>query len=256
MKTATAIKLNQLNQHFYKKVAEHFHTSRQFYWHGWRQLLPHIKNNLNSKTQLKVLDVGCGNGRFGKFLFDTLPEQDIIYHGIDFNQSLLEHAQQNLKKTTLTFELHQLDLVEKLISDTLFSTKVKKYDLIVLFGVLHHIPSYQLRKQLVQNLSAQVAETGILCCTLWRFINPDNEKSTATVDSSQVNIDQNELEPHDYFIPWKRGVPAIRYCHFTPDFEERRLITASGLKLRATFEADGKESKGNRYLILQNDNER
>lgn len=251
MQTETILKLNQINHRFYKKVAEHFHTSRQFYWHGWRRLLPHFEQLSQDKEQLSVLDVGCGNGRFGKFLFDTLPGQVISYHGIDFNPTLLEHAQASLSNTTLATQFQQIDLVKSLVSDTLLPEKAEKYDCIVLFGVLHHIPSYQLRKKLLQDLTAQLAPNGLLCLTLWKFINPSQEENTPTIDPGQVSIDPAKLEPHDYFIPWERGVSAVRYCHYTPDHEEARLLAAAGLELIDSFEADGKEGKGNRYLILK-----
>lgn len=250
MDSETIRALNKLNQRFYNQVAEHFHTTRQFYWHGWRTLLPYLEEIAATEQELRVLDIGCGNGRFGKFLNDTLPDSKIEYHGTDFNQSLLEFAQTSLKKTRLSVTLTNLDMTSSLQSKKPLVPGDKTYHIIVLFGVLHHIPSYQLRKQLLQTLAERLEPNGLLCCTLWRFIDPAAAEMN-TIDPANVHIDSEQLEPHDYFIPWERGVSAIRYCHYTPQYEEDRLIAASNLHLIRSFEADGKEGKGNKYLLLK-----
>ena len=65
MKQATILQLNDLNQHFYKVTAEEFSKTRSFYWKGWGELIEPLKEIGKNHPQLKVLDIGCGNGRFG-----------------------------------------------------------------------------------------------------------------------------------------------------------------------------------------------
>jgi 2-polyprenyl-3-methyl-5-hydroxy-6-metoxy-1,4-benzoquinol methylase len=66
MQEGIVTQLNQLNTHFYQIVASDFDESRQYFWSGWDSCLPEL-HKLVSETggKLQVLDLGCGNGRFG-----------------------------------------------------------------------------------------------------------------------------------------------------------------------------------------------
>lgn len=253
MKSSTIRELNQLNQRFYRKIAEDFHETRQYYWHGWRLLLPHIERLAAKKRPIRVLDIGCGNGRFAHFLHDTLESRPCVYIGTDNNQKLLDHARDSLSKKKILHTLHRIDLVEILLSDNQLAEILQEsepFDLVVMFGILHHIPSYQLRKQLLLAMSELLADQGLLCTTLWRFL--DHEKAQEKiVPPNEMGITEEDLEPHDYLVTWDRGKHAVRYCHYTPEYEEERLVHAIHLPLIDQFESDGKEGRGNKYLIFQ-----
>lgn len=241
--------LNEVNQKFYKKSARDFSDSRAFYWHGWREILPYLENMLGEKETLRVLDVGCGNGRFGSFLVDNLPSIEIQYTGMDNNDTLLTIAQHKLKHTHLDTTFIKTDIVEDLLSDQFFKDTKEKYDIIVLFGVLHHIPSYKLRKKLITTLSKLVSDNGLFVFTLWRFADDDQlEKRLVGYDKAGIN--EKDIDSNDYLISWERETTSFRYGHYTDESEEDKLITASGLHLLESFESDGREGRGNKYLVL------
>src|ERR1700741_2300315 len=58
--------LNNINRNFYATVADDFDQTRATAWPGWQRLLPYLS------MPLSVLDVGCGNARFARFLHDDL----------------------------------------------------------------------------------------------------------------------------------------------------------------------------------------
>src|SRR4051812_3977149 len=89
MDEATIQRLNAINRAFYQTTASEFDATRGQSWPGWDRLIPHLK------TPLSVLDVGCGNGRFGLFLREQLTGP-LTYTGLDNNPALLEAAQQAL----------------------------------------------------------------------------------------------------------------------------------------------------------------
>jgi len=245
----TVQKLDALNARFYRKIAEDFNQTRSFYWHGWREFLPYLQLLVAEREQLNVLDIGCGNGRFGKFVFDYLPAVPISYTGIDNNQQLLELADTKLKQTHLDVELKPVNIVKALIDKNFATQLTPKYNVIVLFGVLHHVPSLKLRKKLMSELKSILVDGGIIILTLWRFL--DSKKLQNKLKSfDQLSIDQSQLEPNDYLLSWQRGSTAYRYCHYTDREEERELVAVSGLKIIDTFESDGKEGRGNKYLVL------
>src|SRR5664279_238076 len=82
--------LNDLNRRFYETVAADFDATRQTAWQGWDPLVRYLK------PPLTVLDVGCGNGRFGVFLADRLGKTGLHYHGIDSSAILLGRASAGL----------------------------------------------------------------------------------------------------------------------------------------------------------------
>lgn len=249
MDTQIIQQLNQINKRFYKKAAQDFSDSRAYYWHGWRELLPYLENMLGEKDALKVLDVGCGNGRFGSFLVDNLPSIEIEYTGTDNNQKLLQIAETKLQKTHLTTTFETQDIVETLLSESFLTNNQEKYDVIVIFGVLHHIPTYQLRKKVIQKLSNKITHNGILVFTLWRFMD-DQKLQKKQVDLEEADLIAKNLDKNDFLISWERETSSFRYCHYTNQREEEQLVDASGLELLNSFESDGREGKGNKYLVL------
>src|SRR5690348_16330448 len=109
--------LNKVNQDFYNSISESFDNSRQYYWEGWNILWDFIiHNNISIES---ILDLGCGNARFLKFLESriyalchsgSVNSIDILnnkfrYIGMDNNQYLLNKAQSIIRPNTLILKL-------------------------------------------------------------------------------------------------------------------------------------------------------
>lgn len=227
--------LNDINREFYRITAAEFDQTRGQAWQGWQEMLKHIT------PPSTVLDVGCGNGRFGRFLAESFPDQQIHYHGIDSNPSLLNFAQQELTQIdNLTVKLEERDIV---------STPISGYnvDLLVLFGVIHHIPGTLERQRFIQQLAEQINTGGFLVFAAWCFY--ENERfRNRLVDWSPELVDK--VERHDYLLDWRRGERALRYCHYVDDAEHTQLIKASALQEIAQYRADGANNALNRYSVL------
>jgi tRNA (uracil-5-)-methyltransferase TRM9 len=232
--------LNTLNRTFYRTTAHAFSESRQYAWQGWATALAHVP----TRDPLRVLDVGCGNGRFGAFMAKKT-DRAITYHGIDADETLLAHAQHDLNAIahlTPTFTRHDF------IADGLPPAD-HPYDVIALFGVLHHVPSLARRLALIRDLSRQVAQGGIFAFSCWRFyefprfrerIQPLPEGITA--------------EAGDYLLDWRRGANALRYCHYANDDEIAQFVEIAqreGLSEIAAFRADSTLNQMNAYRVLQ-----
>jgi SAM-dependent methyltransferase len=94
----------------------------------------------------KVLDLGCGFGDFAPF-FDTRS----IYLGIDHNQAYIETARSRNANSTATFIM--ADVTDKVVLDH------GPYDLIMMSGVLHHLPTETVR-ELTANVRPLLAPGG------------------------------------------------------------------------------------------------
>lgn len=235
-------KLNKINLDFYNTTSEYFDRSRKYSWEGWERLINNYELRINN-----VLDLGCGNGRFYEFLEKNL-SNDFEYFGVDSNEYLLRVALESYSKDNAEFE--HLDFISDLISGKEIKFD-KKFDLIVLFGVMHHIPSYALRLGIVKKLKSFLTPNGALVLSLWNFL--DDERIKNKIESwESVEIDQSELEQNDYLLGWDRGVKALRYCHYFSEDEIEKLVKDSGLKLKDKFKAEGKLNNLNTYLVLEN----
>jgi len=241
MNQATINKLNAINRQFYSVTAAEFDQTRAIAWQGWQPLLPYIETG--DDTPLNVLDVGCGNGRFGAFLAENL-KHAIHYHGIDNNDKLLGLAHEALRAfPTMTTRIEPHDIVENPLNEGL-------YDLVVLFGVIHHVPGFEQRQQLMKALAERVTPGGLLVFAAWRFYEFDRfKKRIARWDDDLVD----KVEKHDYLLDWRRGDIALRYCHYVDDDEHQALIQASGLTEIQTYRADGFTGTVNQYSILKNE---
>lgn len=234
MDKQTRAQLNQINRDFYATTATEFDATRGRAWVGWEQLHTTINRPIRS-----VLDVGCGNGRFGVFLADHQTEP-FAYHGMDNSPKLLAFAQETLAGYAyLSPELTEHDVIMDDLPDG-------EYDLVVLFGVIHHVPGYEQRKVFMQSLASRVADGGYLVFAAWRFYEQERFRKRI-VDWD----DDREVEKHDYLLDWRRGERALRYCHYVDDAEHQKLCDATGLQIVADYRADGSTHDLNRYTILQ-----
>ena len=244
MQKSTISALNQLNTDFYTTVAPDFDDSRNHFWPGWHTLLKHLGSTPAEVTS--VLDIGCGNGRFGTFCEQYFPHLQ-HYHGIDGNDTLIAAARKN---TTLSLaDFSTQDIVATLLEGKKLITPQKNYSLVALFGVMHHIPSFQLRAELLTQAAELLEPNGVLAVTTWQFM--EFERFTKKITAVPANIPTEQLEPNDYFLDWNRGAHAIRYCHFHTNEESEALFKTAGLKLLKSFTADGREGNVNTYYLLQ-----
>lgn len=248
MTDKNCIALNTLNREFYRLIAKPFSDTRNHPWPGWEKALVHIQKSAQGEA-LKVLDVGCGNGRFGTFLQTALEKKTAVeYLGIDAEAQLLSIAQDTLQDAHST-QFRNADIVTSLLLEEDLQTEAligttELFDCVACFGVLHHIPSYELRLRLVKLLLRALKPNGVLCLSLWQF---DRAKR---LTAKSVDTHEFVLEENDYILSWDKEVHALRYCHLCTAEEQNMLISESGAAELARFDADGREGNLNTYLVL------
>lgn len=200
--------------------------------------------------ELKILDVGCGNGRFLKFLAKNSKFKG-EYTGIDFSEELLRKAKSNLKSIkNFRIQLKETDI----LASNLPGAK-GQYNLIALFGLMHHIPSYEKRGELLEKAFNYLEGNGVMIFTLWQFMNSDRLASKVMIKEEMTALlgrIQEDLEEGDYLLDWDNsGIP--RYCHYFHNNEIKRVIgdiEKFGGKIIDSFSADGKEGNLNRYILV------
>lgn len=265
MRRETAEALNRLNERFYERSADAFRATRARPWPGWKRVLDAWRERLPESRgePARVLDAGCGHGRFARFLAGEL-DRAFVYVGVDASARLLEAARAALQGVAEgRVELRRADLLgsgpEAWLEDQ------ETFDLIVVLGLLHHVPGRDSRRRLLDRLAGRLAPGGLLAVSFWRFgyferfrrrVIPWPRHNATAAEA----IDAEDLEPGDLLLAWgdRAATPAAawpvdgprRYCHFATDEEAAALVEATGLSRVETFLADGEGGELNRYWLL------
>ncbi len=237
-------KLNQINQDFYKITEKDFDNSRNHHWPGWDELLKFLP-----KSNFNILDIGCGNGRFGLFVKEKF--KNTQYVGIDSNDFLLKKASESI----IDGKFYNRDIVADKWD---FSNN--QFDVITIFGVMHHIPGYDNRASLLTKARQKMKTGGILVITVWEFIKTKRLKTKKVIDPETITgkkifedleITKEQLDENDYILDWQKGDVAYRYGHIYTKDEIIELSDKTGFSLIAQYSNDGKELNVNTYYILK-----
>ena len=259
MDRETILTLNRINLKFYQDHASEFSAARSQPWPGWNRLEPLLRQAWPPQRRLSVLDVGCGNARFAQFLHDRL-ELPFSYLGIDASSALLEHAQdrlrrlQELRPTLLSdCQVRRFDLVS---GDAEEALPAGAFDLLVVFGLMHHVPGRETRAKLLTTLARGLGRAGTFIVTFWQFGAHERfqKKFRSWKSFNQASrrpLDLAQLEAGDQLVSWGEDPAAQRYCHFVSPEEAQLLL--SNLKLRCldAFSADGNTGDLNQYYLLR-----
>lgn len=250
MNETTREHLLEVNRRFYSRHARSFSDSRRRPWGGWDRAVGHLADS----GALPVLDLGCGNGRFGTYLAERF-RGNVHYHGLDSSRELLADAERRLSPLAsagrIEVRLERFDLVRDDLAAVLGS---RRYRLITAFGVLHHIPGRSSRATLLARAAAFLEAGGVLAVSLWRFDRRPRLREKLLPwpsynERSPCPIDEAELESGDLLLTWAGDREIPRYCHLIDDEEASALVGSTSLTLLDRFVADGAGSD-NSYLVL------
>lgn len=224
--------LLDINRRFYRQFANSFAQTRTSPQSGFFKLLDYIP-----RSSKRFLDVGCGEGRFGRFLFD----HDLIerYVGVDFSQELIEIGANTLVGDYYLRELHRRGCLNGL----------GEFDMIACLATLQHIPGQSNRQILLQEMADHLDADGIIILSNWQFLSSERQKRKLA-DWSLIDIDPLELEENDYLLTWQRDGFGFRYLAYIDATETEYLARSAALNVSCQFRSDGREGDLNLYTIL------
>ncbi len=220
-----------LNSAFYRDFAQSFSDSRAKYEAGYRCILDFMPAG-----PLIVLDVGCGNGRFGRFL----QEEGVLeqYTGVDYSPLFLSMVGESGQRAV------QRDLSLPACLDDL-----GRFDLIACLATLQHIPGRLNRQRLLEEMASHLAPGGRMVVSNWQFLtNPRQQRKILPWES--IGIDPSRVEPNDYLLSWGRGGSGQRYVAYLDNTAMNEAAALAGLRIVNQFRADGREGDLNLYTIL------
>lgn len=237
-----------LNREFYTKFAEHFAATRSVSDPALTAILPYLPRDARGRDPgrgLRLLDVGCGNGRLALLLDGERP--GAVYIGVDAVSELIEEARARVG------QLAHTDVAFRVLDVTRPSWTRElprgRFDCVVALAVLHHIPDFDLRAQVLRGIGDVLAPEGRLIVSTWQFLVNERMRRKI-VPWEEAGIDEGDLDPGDYLLDWKRGGRGLRYCHLVDAEELGRLADASGFEVRETFRAGGREGNLSLFAVL------
>ncbi len=206
----------------YDKTASSFASSRDRMWPELKFLFEHAQKNE------KVLDVGCGNGRFSKYLKGT------NYTGVDFSVNLIGEAKKRFPN-------------EKFVVGDVLSLpfKDKSFDKVYSIAVIHQIPKEKYRLKALTEIKRVLKESGSAYITAWNIkSNPApyflKQKNTKTI----IHYFKNFRKPRHFFLKRKR------YYYIFKKGELSKLAKKAGFQVIKEGVAKEKE-RSNFYIILK-----
>ena len=235
MNSSTAERLLRLNRSFYDGFAGEFSESR------W-SLQPGIRRALVALGPYKsLLDLGCGNGRVLEA--SLIPSTRGRHLGVDYSTELLSLAAPSGDP--------RASFVSGDLGTANWSREVDgRFDAVICFSVLHHIPGPRRRLRLLRETYSLMRPGARCALSVWRFRHvPRLLKKTVAWEA--VGLSSDDVDPGDYLLDWRRGGRGLRYVHQFQEEELTQLCRSSGFTVTHTYCSDGETGDMGLYIICE-----
>jgi tRNA (uracil-5-)-methyltransferase TRM9 len=237
MDSGTAAYLIEINRDFYTRFGESFSATRQRIQPGVRRILGMLQGDE------AILDLGCGNAELARELAKRGHRGS--YLGVDFSLPLLRDAESQPEGFSASFKA--LDLTQLAVNarQLLLSGN---WTVVTAFAVLHHIPSRELRLNILRVIHQLLMKDGMLIHSNWQFLN--SEKLKARMQPWQsVNLSGSQVDEGDFLLDWRSGGKGLRYIHQFDEQELSELAETSNFRIVDTFYSDGEGGRLGLYQV-------
>lgn len=160
----------------YDNFAKTFANSRKnLKWAEVNTILEILKN----ENLTKILDIGCGSGRFlenYKNFFGNSPE---LYLGLDASQNMIIEAKKNLENknknsTKNFFEICEMQNLENFFEKNNFP----KFDAIIFLASFHHLENENERIEVLKSAKKILNENWKIFLTNWNLLEQEKYQNS------------------------------------------------------------------------------
>lgn len=237
MDSDTRERLIEINREFYTRFGDSFSATRHRIQPGVRRVLEGLA------AHESILDLGCGNGELARELAKRGHQGK--YLGVDFSLPLLRDAE--LQPQAFSAKFMEVDLTKLPAFSAQLATE-DGWSVITAFAVLHHIPSRDLRLDILRIVNRLLKKDGRFIHSNWQFLN--SEKLRARIQPWEAaNVSASRVDPGDYLLDWRSGGQGLRYVHHYDREELEELARASHFQVVDTFYSDGDTGNLGLYQI-------
>jgi SAM-dependent methyltransferase len=191
----------QFVQGTYKKIASHFSLTRENrIWDGVSNFLQSFGSQ---KTKLKLLDYGCGNGKYIPYF-----QRYFDYHACDNCTEFVQMIQERYPNIPVM----NYDVCKNAYPDNTF-------DIILCIAVLHHLESPERRNRCISEINRILNIGGECLLTVWTSDLGDDQPCRDLRDCRIFRKAIQISDHQDFLIPYREH---LRYYHL---FSKEELIS-------------------------------
>ncbi len=226
-----ADKIMELVRDDYDKQAHTFARSRDRMWSELRFLFDY------SRKGDKVLDLGCGNGRFSQYLRES------EYTGVDFSKNLIEEAEERFPSKLF-----------KVGSALQIPFEEKTFDKVYSIAMIHQVPGKDNRIKALQDIKRVLKINGFAFLTVWNIKKNDKAFKNYSFRYIHCEDDLKQMtlieKIKDFLTPRNFFLKGNRYYYIFKRGELTYLSQLAGLTVveEGIIESDG---RSNLYVILK-----
>ena len=196
----------------YNTTASSFASSRDRMWPEFKFLFDYTKKNE------KVLDLGCGNGRFSQYL------EDAEYVGADFSEKMIQEAKKRFSEKQFVVA----DATKLPFEDNYF-------DKVYSIAMIHQIPSHEYRLKALLEIKRVLNPNGSIFLTVWKASGTPPPRCFERGEGKDVFLKRD------------------RYYYLFDEGELSSLAEEAGFSIKEEGVVE-KDNRSNIYIIAEKSN--
>jgi ubiquinone/menaquinone biosynthesis C-methylase UbiE len=207
MKLEYAEYLIEKTKDYFDKNVDSFSGSRNRLWPEFEELKKYIKDGE------KILDLGCGNGR----LFELFKNRNVKYTGVDTSVEFIERAKEKYGDYFVVADAFNLPFPDN------------SFDSIWAIAFFHHIPSKQLRAEVLKEIKRVLKKDGKIIATCWNFYQLHYLRILLKFTFRKL-LGLSRLDFKDVLL-FPKKLKIQRYYHAFTKKELKKLFQKAGFKI-------------------------
>ena len=124
----------------------------------------------------------------------------------------------------------------------------RRFEAVLAFAVLHHLPGEALRLQVLQAARGCLLLGGTFIHSEWQFLSSPRWRERIQ-PWELIGMEADEVDAGDALLDWRRGGSGLRYVHHFSEDELRRLAAGSDFQVSETFYSDGEGGRLGLYQV-------
>lgn len=220
----SSIDIKTLVREGYNSIHSDYAATRSFSWPSGKCIESWLQDNI--KSNMTILDVGCGAGHLVEVLHQT--GKTVEYIGVDLSSGLLAEAKKffgsqynNVSCQWLEGDMDYLEFADE------------SFDIICVIASIHHLPSSRARMKVVHKLYSLLKPSGYICGANWYTWSRVYWKKFDLYKQAMLHP-WRVFVKGDIFITWKNKHGEVlmdRYIHSFHKNEFRNMLKKAGFQI-------------------------